>query len=142
MADKNEVRMQVQRYLEKNLDVLEVRGENFFVNFGSSGCQISCTEWGETSVIVKLLAYVLGEVPITDDLWIALGKMSGEHVFGVLHAVPDQGGDTCTLYFGYNLVGDTLDEGELMWSLSALVKTADDLDDELQERFDGRRLAD
>ena len=93
-------------------------------------------------VIVRLSAYVLGDVKITDDLYIELGKRSGEHTFGNLHAVPNDDGDTCRLYFEHNLLGTTLDEGELMWALTAVASAADELDEELQELFGGKRLVD
>jgi hypothetical protein len=42
----------------------------------------------------------------------------------------------------HTLLGDYLDEEELHWALYQLLNTADKLDDELKQKFGGKRLAD
>ena len=46
------------------------------------------------------------------------------------------------LLMSHTLLGDYLDEAELSGALFAMLGTADKLDDELKEKFGGKRLAD
>ena len=142
MTEVDRVRGEVQKYLQNNFDVIELHGEAFFVRSGSTGVDITVAAWGKSDVMIRLSSLVLSDVERNDEFYIELGKRSGVHIFGNLHAIPNEDERTCCLYFEHNLLGTTLDEGELMWALSALAQTADEMDDELQALFGGKRLID
>jgi hypothetical protein len=44
--------------------------------------------------------------------------------------------------FEHNILGDNLDEPELVATVTALISTANNLDDELQKKFGGKRTID
>ena len=142
MPTVDEVRAVVQEYLQNNLDVVELRRDQFLVRRGSTACSIVCHDWGDGNVIVKLMALVVSDVPVTDKLYEAVGREAGTHLFGTLMLVEDEDGATGDLFFHHTLLGDTLDEDELMFSLVAVAETADELDDEIQAEFGGHRVVD
>lgn len=142
MATVEDVRAVVQGYLQEHLSVIELRGDQFLVRHGSTACSIVCHDWGDGNVIVKLMAMVLQDVPLSEALYEGIGREAGTHLFGALMLVEDPDGLHGDLFFHHTLLGDTLDEAELMFALTAVVETADHLDNEFQERFGGLRVKD
>ncbi|MEA3502277.1 MAG: YbjN domain-containing protein [Actinomycetota bacterium] len=132
--------MKVQRILSNNLTA-ELSGDDFLVRKGSAACSIRVTEFSDDSTLVRLGAPVLFEVPITDDLYRYVAQHSNTWRFGALGLNESDDGTTI-IDFTHTLLGDTVDEAELLWAVGAVTSTADDLDDELQSKFGGKRVGD
>lgn len=81
---------------------------------------------------------MFAEVEESDDLYIYIGKFNGQTDFGKLVYYKEYKG----LFFGHALLGDYLDKEELLCAISWVMKTADMIDDELQELFGGKRFID
>lgn len=144
MAKVDDVRSRVQRFLQDSLSVVELRGERFVIPYGSTSCVVAVradTQDPDGPVLVVVAALVLGEVTATADLYEYVGRSAGSYRFGHLYVLehpadPRKG----QLIFGLNLLGDTIDEGELMHAVAAVVSVADRLDDELAAKFGGKTL--
>lgn len=88
------------------------------------------------------MALVISDVPITAKLYERVGMEAGTHLFGTLMVVVEPEAETGDVFFHHTLLGDTLDEDELMFALVAVAETAAELDDEFQEEFGGQRFID
>lgn len=87
---------------------------------------------------VECWAWVIGDVEVTPDLIDHLAFRPG-YTWGHLSAMREDGG-TATLVFRHVLLGDYLDEKELINAIYTVAGTASDLIDELHPRFGGRRF--
>lgn len=90
---------------------------------------------------VRISAPMLRNVPESDELykWIAV-EGTGYRI-GCVEAFPEEDG-TVFLVYKYSLLADYLDEAELENALWSVLYTADNLDDELQQKFGGKRYVD
>ena len=135
-----DTRRRLEHFLQKAGQV-ETVGDHFMVRHGSTGCQVHVEEWDQGQTLVVLSAPVLMDVKLTPDLFQALAQRTDKYWVGSLVLEEAQPG-VGHIFFKHILLGDTLDEEELLWSLSAVARTADDLDDEWRPRFGGSRLED
>jgi len=141
----DEVTQKVQRILANKFSTRLGRDGDFFVDRGSTTCRVWCREWGPEDkghVLVCLSSPVLFEVPITDSLYEWIATEGTKNYFGRPVLWLDESGRTGDLAFDHSLLGDFLDSEELRVALMLVLGSADRLDDELQERFGGRRLSD
>ena len=90
---------------------------------------------------VYLTAPMLRNLQPTPELfkWVAI-QGTGFRL-GCVEAFEEEG-DTIYLRYKYVLLADYLDEDELSTALWAVIYTADELDDELQKQFGGKRYID
>lgn len=135
-----DTRRRVQHHLQKAGNVESI-GDRFMVRCGSTGCQIHVEDWEKGRTLVVLAAPVLLGVDLTPELFKELAQRTNSYWVGSL-VLEDTAGGKGNIFFKHILLGDTLDEEELLWSLSAVSRTADDLDDEWRPRFGGSRLED
>lgn len=140
MPTADETRMKVQRILSSN-GTVELSGENLFVKMGSTVARITVIDWGDGNTLVKIDAPILFDVPVTDELYKYVAQNSNKRFFGALGLVEGDDG-LAILHMDQTILGDTLDEPELMFAVVLVAQTADKLDDELQSRFGGQRLVD
>ncbi|MFH1331040.1 MAG: hypothetical protein ABIJ48_10370 [Actinomycetota bacterium] len=139
VASTDEVRAKVRRILQNKLGNVKTQGDDFFVRHGSTGCRLTFHEVDRVN-LVNLSSPILFEVPLTPALYEEVARRTGKFRFGSICLREEKGKGN--LFFEGALIGDTLDEDELMFPLVAIVTTADRLDDEFRPRFGGRRLED
>lgn len=90
---------------------------------------------------VRVDAPVLMDVPVTDELLAYIGMRSNSFLFGGFALMMEtDSARTGILSFRQTLLGDALDRVELEVATNLVALTADDLDDNLQRRFGGRRF--
>jgi len=135
----DEVRSKVQRILTEEFGSVQVdRDGDFSVRNQSAVAFVRVSEWAE-QVVVHISAWMLSEVQLNAEVfeWVAT---EGSYLFGHVHVLRDENPDTGTLMFSYTLLGDLLDKDELINAVSSVAIIANDLDDELQGRFGGRKF--
>lgn len=96
-----------------------------------------------SKTIVNLWAVVLMDVKVTPELckWVAVDGQDFD--FGAFRILLHQDNpNMAEVQFQYRLAGDTLDPGELKNALATVALTANNLDDELQQKFGGKRVED
>jgi hypothetical protein len=122
-------------------DVIIVR-----FNDVSTQMNVRVLDWGKNAdgdprSLVRLSSPILWEVDPSPALFEWMAKSS--YYFGHLAAHDDSSAPgKLFLVMSHTLLGDYLDEAELSSALYAILGTANELDDELQARFGGKRLAD
>ena len=93
----------------------------------------------DSAVYVGFLCPVLFGLEPSPALFEYVALHADDFMFGHLSAHKADDG-TITLFFSHNILGDFLDEDELMDAVIKVLGTANDLDDELQQKFGGNRF--
>jgi spermidine synthase len=109
----------------------------FGVAVGSAVAYISVHPWGNDEVIVVTEARVATDVKTTPELMAWLLEENHELRFGAFSLAPDG-----TVVLRHSLLGNTLDQPEFKESVMSVLFAADKYDDEVVERWGGRRALD
>jgi len=149
VANVDQTMMKVQRILTGPMGLrIQLSGNTISVTFTdvSTRVNVSVTDWGvdkngDPQTLVQLSCPVLWEVPPSPALFEFVARQN--YYFGhvSVHDDSDAPGKLFLL-MSHTLLGDYLDEEELNSALYAILGTADKLDDELKQKFGGKRLAD
>jgi hypothetical protein len=116
---------QVCGILEANdLTWNETPNGGFFLRFSSAGVVIDLLPWG-TQTVIHFSSNVLSDVEESADR--------------VLEEVNRLNKESQFARWVYDLLGDHLQENELMTALNSLARQADFHDDQLQKKMRGRR---
>ena len=143
MSEVLNVKDKVQRYLLDlgvRPEVTEDGGWTF--RTGSARVFVRVREQtGEDSsrTLVELTAPVLFGVTPSAELWEYVALSADNWVFGHLWAAK-QDEDDVTLLLSHRLLGDYLDPEELKSAVAGLAISAEEIDDQLADRFGGRRF--
>jgi hypothetical protein len=151
VADVDQTMLKVQRILTGSMGLrIEIQESTLYVRFSdvSTQLRLDVLDWGtnqegEPSSLVRVSSPVLWGVDPSPELFEWVAREGGTYFFGHVSAHEDsQSPGKVFLLFSHTLLADYLDEGELTAAFYGVLNTADDLDDRLQARFGGRRLAD
>jgi hypothetical protein len=104
---------------------------------GSALAHVSVQPWGEDDATVVVRAYVVTDVEITPELMHFLLRENNIMRYGAFGLDKDD-----DIFFEHSIVGSTLDKEELMASVMAVLQTADKYDDQIRQRWGGRRALD
>ncbi len=104
---------------------------------GSAFAQVGVFPWADDDAIITTRSYVVTGVELTSDLMRFLLVENGGMHFGAFGV--DDDGD---IFFEHSIVGSTCDRKELESSVTAVVRTADDYDDQIVARWGGQRALD
>lgn len=137
-----ELRDQVQRVLSEGVGSVEVTQEGHVTfRHESSRVFVACREQelgeGRSRLLVQITAPVLFEVPPTPELFEYVATNADNWLFGHLSATRDEG--TVHIFITHTLLGDYLDAEELRAAAFGIAISTNELDDEMQQRFGGRR---
>jgi hypothetical protein len=153
MGSKAEAKEKVTKMLTQGLgiNVTLTKNEDLMIDVAgpdaddiSTNAYISFDQFdGNNGTVswVQISAPILREVPESEELykWIAVAGTSFR--IGCVEAFPEDNG-TVFLRYKYALLADYLDEAELENALYSVLLTADELDDDLQTKFGGKRYVD
>ncbi len=151
MATVEQTMMKVQRFLTGPMGLkISLSDEEIQVRFNniSTAVNISVNDWGKTDdgdseSLVHIWATVLHDVTPTPALFEWVAKEGGAQWFGNVRAIEGPAGSgKVSLIMAHTLLGDFLDQRELEAAMLGVLHSADKLDDELKERFGGKRWAD
>lgn len=109
----------------------------FSLQLGSATALIDVSAFGEYESIISIWSYVATEVSISDDLLLFLLKQNDKFRFGGFSMVDE--GD---IRFHVSLLGSSCQQNEFRLALTEVLETADRYDDQIIERWGGRRAAD
>ena len=153
MGNKAEAKEKVTKMLTQGLgiNVTLQKNETLMIDVaGSDADDISTNAFIDfdefdgkngTTSFVEISAPILRQVPESEELykWIAMEGTSFR--IGCVEAFPEENG-TVFLRYKYALLADYLDEAELKNALFAVLLTANELDEDLQTKFGGKRYVD
>jgi hypothetical protein len=127
---------QVAAILEaSSLTWTETSTGGMFLRFSSAGVSIEIVAWG-TQTLIQISSNVLSGVQAAvDSVLHEVNQLNSISQFGRWVFYAEAG----TISVEYDLLGDHLQENELMTGLAALARLADHHDDQLQQKLGGRR---
>ncbi|QZY29683.1 T3SS (YopN, CesT) and YbjN peptide-binding chaperone 1 [Nocardioides coralli] len=128
-------RSNVRSILESNGMTWHETGDDLVLRFASALVTISFREWGSQS-LVELRSKVLRGISATsEDVLRTVNELNCEEVFGrwVYYA------DEALLTLEYDMLGDHLQEPELMAAFTSIAQIADHYDDVLRSSLGGHR---
>jgi hypothetical protein len=112
---------------------------DFVIDFDSATVFVRVLETSTGTVMVRVSSVVLLDVPLKPELYRWVATESRNFYFGQFEVVEGDDG-TGLLLFEHFLLGEYLDIDELGFAVHGMGTNANELDDELQNRFGGRRF--
>jgi len=139
VASADQIKNKIQRMLTNRFGTVKIdKDGDFVIIYESAVVFVSVAQWTDDQTVVTIRCPMVVDVKITPDLtyWIAVEGQG--FVFGSCRLKPDSSGKTGWVFFEHNLLGDDLDEPELMEALDAIVLTGNSLDNDLCNQFGGK----
>jgi hypothetical protein len=130
------VQQQVRSILDANsLPWTESANGDLYLRFASASVAIEFAKWGEQTLI-EISSHVVTNVEGgTKRILVSINELNKTSNFGRwIYFI-----ETRTISVEYDLLGDHLQENELMTGLAALARLADRHDDLLKQEFGGTR---
>jgi hypothetical protein len=139
-GDVAAVNAKVQQYLTQNFGNVNIdKDGDFSLRYGSARVFVSTTTADDADFTwVRLNVLVLTEVKETPEVLEYIALHANDYIFGHLSAYRNE--DGLGIFLSHTLLGDYLDEQELVRAVGAVLGSAEDLDDELQAKFGGKRF--
>lgn len=109
----------------------------FWVAVGSAQAQLMVLPWGSDDATITTRSWVVTDVELTPDLMRFLLRKNNEVRFGAFGVDDDD-----DIFFEHTISGATCDKEEIEHSVKAVVSVADEFDDQIVERWGGRRARD
>lgn len=109
----------------------------FVINFGSAVASTRVIPWEVNDALITTRSYVVTDIELTPELTYYLLRENNGIRFGrfALDAEND-------IVFEHSLVGSTCDQIELEYSVTTVIRLADEYDDEIVARWGGKRALD
>ena len=131
-------RQRVRETLDGSFDGVDFDSDgNASFRYGSAHVFVHVREFDEDSAVVVLESPVVKGATASPELYEYVATQAAPHEFGHLIVAPNDDGKTASITFTHSLLGDYLDDMELRVAAVAVAFTADELDDQLAERFGG-----
>ena len=151
MATVDQTMMKVQRLLTGPMGLkIVLEGDGIGVQFTDYSTQvhIRIIDWGkgkdgEPRTLVRISSPLLRGVKPNPALYEYIAREAPHLYFGSIRVWDDE--ETpglLSLTLGQTLLGDYLDEEELSAAMYNVLNSANEMDDELQKRFGGKRWVD
>lgn len=139
MPTIEETHSKVQRLLLAKFGRVELDKDNdFIVQHESVVVFVRVSEgFGDDGTAVRFHCALVTGVEITNELCFWIATEGSKYLLGSISLIPDSDGGHGLVTFEYSIVSDDLDESELILGLSAVVHTANKLDNEVQNMFGG-----
>lgn len=139
MPTVDNIKARVQRMLANEFGAVKIsQFGHFIVEHESVVVYVEVDKgFGDEGTIVTIRCSLVCDVPITPELtrWVAIDGQ--EFLIGGIMLEPNEDETTAWITFRHAMIGDDIDESELLGTLYAVMATSDDLDEELQVKFGG-----
>lgn len=145
MSTRQQVTLRVHQILTDYFDQVESHStDGFTLRKGSARAFIeihsSSDDHATTEpTFIRITVPLLQQVPESPELHREIAFRADDYRFGTLALRSDDDHGVC-IFFCHTLLGDYLDDDELVHALGEMLRDADDLDDELKQQFRGRRF--
>jgi hypothetical protein len=139
-GDVAATRSKVQQFLTQNFSDVNIdKDGDFSLRHGSARVFVRTRSRDDSDFTwVSLDVPLLLEVKETPEVFEHVALHSDDYLFGHLNAVRTD--DGLMIMLSHALLGDYLDEPELLRAVGGMLFTADQLDDELKTQFGGKRF--
>lgn len=130
----------VKRTLMDEFTQVEISDSSgFTLRHESARVFISCVKPEGQFGVVHIEAPLLFDVPESPELFEFIALHADDYVFGHLSA-SRSGDHSLVIVFSHSLLGDYLDDDELIRAVTAVLGVGNELDDTLQRQFGGFRF--
>lgn len=127
----------VAKYLQESFGgFLRDQNDNFILMAGSARVIVAPLDWVDGQTLVKIISPVNKDGEPADELAKYLIAENMNLIFGKFSVEPMER----MVFFEHTLLGDFLNRKELEVAVKAIVSTADRYDDEIQDRFGGKKF--
>lgn len=131
------LRSTVAKYLEEAFGgFLKDQNENYVLQAGSARILIIPLDWVEGQTLVKIVALVNKDAPMSPELTRFLAVENIKLIFGKFSLDPTGS----MIFYEHTLLGDFLNRKELEIAVKAIASTADKYDDEIKAQFGGKKF--
>jgi len=139
-GDVAATRTKVQQFLTQTFNDVNIdKDGDFSLRHGSARIFVRTLTRDEVDFTwVSLDIPLLSGVKETPEVFEYIALHADDYMFGHLNAVRTD--DGLRIFISHALLGDYLDEQELLRAVGAMLGTAEDLDDELKTKFGGQRF--
>tara|TARA_B100000029_G_C17260148_1_gene845995 strand:- start:230 stop:676 length:447 start_codon:yes stop_codon:yes gene_type:complete len=145
MSAREDVKDKVQRILTKNFEVRLGELDDYYIDFGSSAVRITIDEPRRNfstmeidAIWVCIQGIVLWDVPSSPELYKFVAK--SKPLGGLdLHLVDDGNNEDYLLGLQTSILGNFLDEDELVNVVAICGLSCDEWDEDFQAQFGGTR---
>lgn len=129
-----EIHDKVGRYLEEFFEepFRDPKDGHFYVRYGSTILEISVDPYGPEEAIVRLVAYCVQGVEVSENLERGLLETNLDLPIGSFALI---GRD---VFLCYSLLGKTTDRRSLLDAIAAVANTSDEYDDLIVAKFGGK----
>ena len=141
MSTIDAVRAKVQRILTQHGRVEVDKDGNFILRGGSAVLWISVDKgFGDDGTLVQFRCPLIRNVKLVPSVyeWVAT---EGQYFnIGSCSVFKADGESVGSIWFRYSIIGDDIDESEVMAGTYATLSTCDDLDNMLKSKFGGELI--
>ena len=147
MATVEDTTQKVQRILVDSFNDVRLRKDGFALETGSTAAFVEIQAWtpdkdGNPRSLVYIWAPLGRDVAPSDELFHWAATDGQQFRLGGVTVIENKEAKTCFVQFDYTILADYLDPAELVTAVSAVMYTADDLDEAVHSRFGGKRYTD
>lgn len=138
MASVGDVKEKVQRVLSNKLGSVRIDQDgDFIIEYNSAVTFVEVKKFGEEGVRVTFRTPLVIKMEITPEVYKWVATEGQAHWFGNCRVLLAEGKNTGSIWRDYTILGDDLDESELVNAMMAMSFTGDELDNELRDLFGG-----
>ena len=147
MATVEDTTQKVQRILVDSFNDVRLRKDGFALEVGTTAAFVEIQAWtpdkdGNPRSLVYIWAPLGRDVAPSDELFRWAATDGQQFRLGGVSVIENKDAKTCFVQFDYTILADYLDPAELVTAVSAVMYTADDLDEAVHSRFGGKRYTD
>lgn len=147
MATVEQTMMKVQRIMTGPMGLqVMIQEDRFRVTFQDTSTFLTIrvhefgkNDDGEPRTAVLITAPILRAVEPTPELFEWVARTGGSRWFGHVEVHDDGDSGKISLIFSHTLLGDYLDQAELETAMWGILSVANGWDEELQQKFGGKR---
>jgi hypothetical protein len=144
MPTVDQVKMRVLKMLSSHMDVRMDDDGDILIRHESAVCWVSVNQWGKSTneghdIVVQVRAPIIWDVKRTPALYEWVATEGQGFVIGNAACTEDSDPSLTNVFLKHNLIGDNLDEPEIVHTVGLVLSTANQLDDELVVKFGGRK---
>lgn len=129
----------IEETLQHNSAFRKVDERLYVVKQGSAYVMVNVVPWGKAKAMVRCVAQLVKGIEMSRELSLQLLQLNAHLRFGAFAFDPV--GDL-VLFIHTILGGHTLDQEELLTTLSDVALIADEYDDKLANKYGGQRMQD
>lgn len=144
MATTQHVKDKLMRILPIHYAIRMDNDGDIYIERDSTLCWVMVREWGQQNpdrddnVLIKVEAPVLWDVKRSPEVYQWVATEGQYYSFGRAICYKGKADDLTNLYFSCTILGDNVDEAEIISVINAVLDSANKLDDELLPKFGGR----